>query len=48
VRTDGKDVPLEAQLENKGTGTYHGYPMPKSDPLADEIVQQWKMRNEQI
>jgi hypothetical protein len=33
--------PLEAQLENSMTGTYHGYPMPMSDPLASEIVRLW-------
>jgi len=36
--------PLEAQLENQATGTYHGYPLPQSDPWAAEIVRQWKMR----
>lgn len=34
-------VPLEAQLENAEQGSYHGYPMPESDPLADEIVRRW-------
>ncbi|OQX25566.1 MAG: hypothetical protein BWK80_14925 [Desulfobacteraceae bacterium IS3] len=38
--------PLEAQLENPATGTYHGYPMPESDPLAAEIVRQWNMKND--
>lgn len=46
VTEDG--YPMEAQLENPETGTYHGYPMPQSDPLAAEIVRQWNMRNEQI
>lgn len=32
---------LEAQLENAETGTYHGYPMPDSDPFADEIRSRW-------
>jgi hypothetical protein len=40
VTDDGH--PLEAQLENEATGTYHGYPMPPSDPLASEIVRRWK------
>jgi hypothetical protein len=40
VTTDG--VPLEAQLENQGQGTYHGYPMPSIDPFADEILKRWK------
>jgi hypothetical protein len=38
--------PLEAQLENSMTGTYHGYPMPTSDPLANEILRQWKIKND--
>lgn len=37
--------PLEAQLENPATGTYHGYPMPQSDPLAAEIVRRWNIEN---
>lgn len=37
--------PLEAQLENPETGTYHGYPMPQSDPLGAEIVQRWNINN---
>lgn len=36
--------PLEAQLENPSTGTYHGYPMPQSDPLAAEIIRLWNER----
>jgi hypothetical protein len=40
VTDDGK--PLEAQLENAGNGTYHGYPMPASDPLASDVVQRWR------
>jgi hypothetical protein len=41
VTEDG--YPLEAQLENPVTGTYHGYPMPPSDPMAAEIVRQWNI-----
>jgi hypothetical protein len=33
--------PLEAQLENSETGSYHGYPMPDSDPFASVIAQRW-------
>jgi hypothetical protein len=40
VTNDG--IPLEAQLENPETGSYHGYPMPQSDPLAEEVLQRWK------
>jgi len=39
---------LEAQLENPETGTYHGYPMPESDPFAAEIIKQWKLTNATI
>ncbi len=38
-------TPLEAQLENADTGSYHGYPMPDSDPLAGEIARRWKDEN---
>lgn len=34
-------IPLEAQLENPVQGSYHGYPMPESDPLASEVLQRW-------
>jgi len=34
-------MPLEAQLENPETGSYHGYPMPDSDPLAGEVINRW-------
>lgn len=33
---------LEAQLENPELGTYHGYPMPDTDPLAAEILRRWE------
>ena len=41
------DVPLEAQLENQGNATYHGYPMQKGDrysgdPLYEEVLRRWK------
>lgn len=39
VTADGK--PLEAQLENPESGTYHGYPMPESDPFSAEILRRW-------
>lgn len=34
---------LEAQLENPDLGTYHGYPMPETDPLASEILRLWSV-----
>lgn len=39
VTADGK--PVEAQLENPVLGTYHGYPMPESDPLAADVLRRW-------
>jgi len=42
VTEDGS--PVEAQLENPLNGTYHGYPMPSSDPLAREILKQWNAK----
>jgi hypothetical protein len=35
-------VAVEAMLENSLTGQYHGYPMPESDPLADEVRERWR------
>jgi hypothetical protein len=35
-------IPLEAQLENVESATYHGYPMGFGDPLASEILKRWK------
>ena len=35
-------LPLEAQLENAGKGTYHGYPMPETDPFREEVLAKWK------
>ena len=34
--------PLEGQLENSQTGTYHGYPMPEADPFREEVLEKWK------
>ena len=39
VTADG--CPLEAQLENRVQGTYHGYPVPKNDPFQDRILEHW-------
>lgn len=33
--------PLEAQLENPEQGTYHGYPIPDTDPFRKEIIERW-------
>ncbi|MBK5914605.1 hypothetical protein CCR84_09790 [Rhodocyclus purpureus] len=32
---------MEAQLENPDLGTYHGYPMPETDPLSLEVIRRW-------
>lgn len=37
VTEDG--VALEAQLD--GAGTYHGYPMPETDPFKEELLAHW-------
>lgn len=34
-------LPLEAQLENAGKGTYHGYPMPEADPFRETVLAKW-------
>lgn len=39
-------VPLEAQLENAGNGTYHGYPMPEADPFRDIVTAKWEAAHE--
>lgn len=43
---DDNNHPLEAQLDNQETGTYHGYPVPESDPRHKEILNEWKAREE--
>jgi hypothetical protein len=40
VTADG--FALEAQLENPESGTYHGYPMPETDPLSLEVKRRWE------
>ncbi|WP_110402587.1 hypothetical protein [Sphaerotilus hippei] len=39
VTSDG--FAMEAQIENPGLGTYHGYPMPETDPLSQEVLRRW-------
>jgi hypothetical protein len=34
-------VPLEAQLENREAGTYHGYPMPEHDDFRAAVLRAW-------
>lgn len=40
VTEDG--IPMEAQIENPILGSYHGYPMPDTDPMSVEILQRWE------
>ncbi len=35
-------TPLEAQLENKDQGTYHGYPMPSTDIFRTQVLKRWR------
>ncbi len=35
---------LEAKPSMPGEGIYHGYPLPKDDPLVDEVLAKWKIR----
>jgi hypothetical protein len=34
--------PMEAQLENEAQGVYHGYPMPKTDPFQEQVLERWE------
>ncbi|ABB23698.1 hypothetical protein Plut_0831 [Pelodictyon luteolum DSM 273] len=43
VTEDG--IAVEAQLENAGRGTYHGYPMPSTDHFAKAVVERWDNTN---
>ncbi len=36
---------MEAQLENSNLGTYHGYPMPETDPFLREVIRRWEHLN---
>ena len=39
------DVPLEAQLENAGNGTYHGYPLEMNDDFRESVIAKWKQHH---
>ncbi|WP_084386717.1 hypothetical protein [Castellaniella caeni] len=41
VTRDG--IAVEAQLENPDKGTYHGYPMPETDPFSAEVLRCWRL-----
>ena len=36
--------PLEAELENRTQGTYHGYPVPGNDPFRERILERWNQQ----
>jgi len=42
VTEDG--IPLEAQLENPGNGTYHGYPLEMNDDFREIVLATWEER----
>jgi hypothetical protein len=44
VTDDG--IPLEAQLENPGNGTYHGYPLEVNDDFREQVIAQWNQAHE--
>jgi len=39
-------IPLEAELDNEGNGTYHGYPMPENDDFRLKVIEKWKTSHE--
>lgn len=41
---DDSGQAFEAQLDNQNLGSYHGYPMPKDDPLRDNVLKEWSKR----
>lgn len=38
------DIVLEGKPSVSGEATYHGYPLPQSDPICQEILEKWKVR----
>lgn len=39
-------IPLEAQLENPGNGTYHGYPLEENDDFREAVIVKWNETHE--
>lgn len=39
-------IPLEAQLENPGNGTYHGYPLEVNDDYREQVIARWKQAHD--
>ena len=38
-------IPLEAQLENPGNGTYHGYPLEANDDFRESVITNWNQHH---
>jgi len=38
-------IPVEAQLENAGNGTYHGYPLEVNDDFRESVIAKWNNGN---
>jgi hypothetical protein len=45
-KVNNQDIALEAQLENAGNGTYHGYPLPEDDAFREKVLHRWNQANE--
>lgn len=43
-----RGAPVEGQLENQRLGTYHGYPMPSNDPLAERVLEKWNCHEDRV
>jgi hypothetical protein len=41
-----EDQVFEAQLENRGQGVYHGYPMPSDDDFRQLVFREWNRRGQ--
>lgn len=41
---DADEIAFEAQLENRDTGAYHGYPMAADDPFRDVVLRAWSKK----
>lgn len=41
---DTDEVVYEAQLGRHQVGAYHGYPVPKEDPMRQVVLEEWKRR----
>jgi hypothetical protein len=39
-------IALEAQLDNRETGSYHGYPMLDDDAFREKVIAKWQAHRE--